>query len=57
MRFGFCRLTPPLPHALVAHQELMSELLRWAELRHPNVLPFYGMYSFYTVIPKILMVV
>ena len=35
----------------------MSELLRWAELRHQNILPFYGMYAFQTVTPKVLMVV
>ena len=34
----------------------MSELLRWAELHHPNILPFYGMYVFQTVTPEVLMV-
>ena len=34
-----------LAHALPVHQRLENELPSWAELRHPNILPFYGAYS------------
>ena len=41
------------PHALPAYQELEREFLRWTEIRHPNLLPFYGVYVSQTVAPKV----
>jgi len=40
----------PLPNPpFHAYQRLERELSSWEELRHKNVLPFYGMYIFRTL--------
>ena len=33
-----------LTHVFLAHQSLEAKFLGWEELRHPNILPFYGAY-------------